>query len=44
MQYVMAGGRPEFPDNQNVMPLYSELMETCWKNKPEERPNFKQVG
>ena len=43
MDYVITGGRPEVPEVQNIMPFYRELMETCWKNKPEERPNFKQV-
>lgn len=43
MDFVISGGRPEFPQYRNMMPLYSELMETCWKNKPDERPSFKQV-
>ena len=43
MDFVINGGRPEVPHYHKLMPLYSELMEKCWKNKPEERPNFKEV-
>lgn len=43
MDFVVSGGRPEIPQYDKMMPLYGELMEHCWKNKPEDRPNFKQV-
>lgn len=43
MDFVISGGRPEIPQYDSMMPLYGELMDSCWKNKPEERPSFKQV-
>ena len=43
MDFVISGGRPEIPQYDKMMPLYGELMEHCWKNKPEDRPSFKQV-
>lgn len=43
MDFVIKGGRPEVPHYHKLMPLYNELMEKCWKNKAEERPNFKEV-
>jgi len=38
---VLSGKRPEIPEG--CPPLFSDLMQSCWKQNPEERLSFVQV-
>eukprot|EP00040_Diaphanoeca_grandis_P021833 m.116568 g.116568 ORF g.116568 m.116568 type:complete len:825 (+) comp28516_c0_seq3:212-2686(+) len=40
--FVISGGRPQTPTH---LPFaYSELMQVCWNNDPDERPTFNDVA
>ncbi|BFZ22876.1 hypothetical protein BsWGS_25916 [Bradybaena similaris] len=44
MDIVRNGGRPDVPSSEEMMPQYRDLMKTCWDQRPELRPHFKQMA
>ncbi|RUS88691.1 hypothetical protein EGW08_003506, partial [Elysia chlorotica] len=44
IEIVKKSGRPELPATLDVLPQYTDLMKTCWDQRPSFRPAFKQVA
>ena len=38
---IRSGKRPTIP--QNVLPHIKQVMESCWKEKPKDRPTFDKI-
>ena len=35
-------GRPKFPEEE-IAPYFREMIESCWAQNPNERPNFEDI-
>ncbi|KAH9495098.1 hypothetical protein Btru_018155 [Bulinus truncatus] len=44
IEIVRNGGRPDTVPSNEMMPQYKDLMKVCWDQRPNIRPQFKQVA
>jgi len=42
--FVMSGKRLEIPEGIGCPPLFRSLMNSCWEQEPQERPEFSQIA